>query len=123
MAAARDGHYRSTCARAGGIDYATLKRWFKRAKDDPAFARFEQDFLQAEHEGEIAALAAIKGAGAADWRAWAWYLERRYPDRWGRREHLTAKIAAGDAPPGTRNDILARIEAEIAKREQQTDDD
>ncbi|MGD9644309.1 MAG: hypothetical protein AB7U73_01265 [Pirellulales bacterium] len=78
---------------------------------------FRADFLYAEFEGEINALATIKSAGASDWRAMAWYLERRHPDRWARREHITAKVNTGEAPPATREEMMARIEAEILKRE------
>ena len=124
LAAARAGQHRATCARAGGIDYATLKRWLRRAKDDPAYARFQQDFLDAEHEGEVTRVSEVQTAGATDWRAAAWYLERRYPERWGRRDKLTVTPNPGQPPAATADELLKRIESEIEKREkEQASDD
>ena len=46
-----------------------------------------------------------KAAGEGSWQAAAWRLERKFPERWGRREHheldanikTTVKVTADDA--------------------------
>jgi len=40
-------------------------------------------------------VAQIQKAGNQSWQACAWWLERRYPDTWGRRERMEMTGAAG----------------------------
>lgn len=42
----------------------------------------------AKGERALEALAAIRAAAPADWRAGAWLLERRHPEEWGKREKV-----------------------------------
>ena len=39
-----------------------------------------------------------KAAGEGNWQAAAWWLERRFPERWGRRERVDATVRGGVAP-------------------------
>ena len=45
---------------------------------------------------ELRAAQGIMRAGDVDWKAWAWFLERRYPKRWGRKD-----TAIHENPDGT----------------------
>lgn len=44
---------------------------------------------KAESESELEIIKLIREAAKKNWQAGAWYLERKFPDRWGRKEHLT----------------------------------
>lgn len=81
------GGYIETAAAACGIHKDTLYAWLKqgaRAESGPK-RRFSDAVQKALAEAEIRASAQIQLHGKKEWQAYAWYLERRYPDRWGRR--------------------------------------
>jgi hypothetical protein len=90
VAAIGAGNYAEPAARSAGISPATYYRWLKRG--EKASEGIYRDFLdqvrRAESEAEVHAVAVIRKAMPGDWRAAAHYLERRYPDRWRRRESL-----------------------------------
>ena len=75
-----------------GISYDTFLNWrngkFPRNLDDEQKALKEQfaDLMtQAEGDGVASLMSRIQqGAVQGDWKAAAWILERRYPDRYGR---------------------------------------
>lgn len=83
------GGFIQTSCELAGIPASVHDRWMQlgRAKDSPpehAFYRvYAQRIDRAIAIGENNLVTAIAGAG--DWRAAAWILERRHPERWGRR--------------------------------------
>ena len=100
----RAGNYIETAVAAAGVARATFYDWLDRgrregtAKDDEPFRKFRERVDHARAEGEARAVTAIMAAAAKDWRAAAWFLERQYPDRWGRG---TSQTGGGAAPlPG-----------------------
>jgi hypothetical protein len=36
----------------------------------------------------------LKAGKYDDWKANAWYLERKYPERWGRKERIDAHVTS-----------------------------
>ena len=83
----RAGAYAEQAARAAGIAPSTYCDWLRRGEaGEPTFSEFSEALRAGEAEAEIAAVATIREAAqAGDWRAAAHYLERRHPERWGRR--------------------------------------
>ena len=82
------GHTREVAAQACGIVSTTLYRWMKRGERQPdgPYGEFCRALKRADLEAELACLRQIKEAAQhGDWRAAAWMLERRYPEKWGRR--------------------------------------
>jgi hypothetical protein len=73
-----------------GVSERTLRDWLSRgvvvrrqlrSLPDPeleAGARFSDEQLEAT------AVAGVMNAFRADWRSCAWFLERAFPERWGR---------------------------------------
>lgn len=107
--AIRAGNYIETAAAYAGIDKATLYRWMKRGareiervktsekklkirKIEEPFVDFCNAVEKALAEGEVRDLVIISNAATTDWRAAAWKLERKFPDKWGRKERLEAKM-------------------------------
>ena len=96
------GAYNYVAAAAAGIDEKTYANWMERGESDwehgkrTVFAAFFRDIKDAEGQAEIAHLAHIVKAGSQHWQARAWILERKWPNRWGRRERieLTGKNGA-----------------------------
>jgi transposase len=84
---------RAGCTWECAADYAsisrsTLHRWLARAGElnaDPRFNELRAELRKAEAEAELYAAAVVKRAMDGDWRAAIAYLERRHPERWGRR--------------------------------------
>ncbi len=82
-----EGNFRCVVARRIGINMATFRRWMANGKryPDGLYARFRAAVLKAETEGESRAVAGILAAGFADDASHLeWFLERKYPQRWGR---------------------------------------
>jgi hypothetical protein len=87
----RAGAFIETAAAAAGIARSTLYEWLRRGrrKHHGAMFEFAEEAEQAQAMSEVAAIGIIgKAAGSGQWQAAAWHLERKYPARWGRREHL-----------------------------------
>ncbi len=96
VAAIVAGNFRDVAARCAGIGVRTLRTWLARGKaGDKKYRDFRHALMEAEGAAEINALALVRGAAEKDWRAAAWFLERKFPRRWGRRnrvEHRTPRI-------------------------------
>lgn len=84
-----DGNYVEAACGAVGITKQTYYTWLKVGED--AKSGKYHDFLDAikiaEQEAEAQYVGIInKAANDGTWQAAAWWLERRQPDRWGRKE-------------------------------------
>lgn len=72
-----EGNYRSAVASAVGVDRSTFKRWMSED------AAFRAAVMKAEGEAEFTALRHVMSAAAADPVHARWFLERKFPQRWG----------------------------------------
>lgn len=85
----RAGAYVETAAAAAGVSKVTLYAWLKRgAAGDGPFAAFAEAIEEAQALAEMRDLALIGKAAETEWTAAAWRLERKFPDRYGRRTRL-----------------------------------
>jgi hypothetical protein len=95
----RAGNYRETAAAAAGISPKTLRNWLHRGakagKANAAYAQFSADLDVAEAEAEARDNKKISDAPEKDWRAAAWRLARKNPDRWGDKQRLEHTGADG----------------------------
>lgn len=81
------GNFRQTAAKLVGVDPATLSRWMKlgRRYPDGLYGKLNQVVLRAEAAAEGRAVDAIMAAGrAGEVKYLCWWLERKFPQRWGR---------------------------------------
>lgn len=99
------GNYREQACNALGVTTTSLYRWLERAEADeendtrPSLFRDLRDAItRAEAGAERDAVTLVRRHAVADWRAAAWYLERRHPSRWGRRDRLDVDATVGQAP-------------------------
>lgn len=101
--AVRGGNYLQTAAAFAGISYSTLRRWILKADDPeapPEYVIFKEELEKARADAEVAALAKVqKAASEGDWRAATWYLERSFPDRWGRTDTSRIELVGADGGP------------------------
>lgn len=134
ISALRANAYIETAAAYAGIEKDTFYRWLKmgaRAKSGP-YREFSDAIKQTMGEAEVRDLAVIsKAANGYDvvktkrvigsdgkveteettsrefsWQAAAWRLERKYPQKWGRRDHL--EVAGDEERP-----LKVRAEVEL----------
>ena len=97
----RLGNYRETAARAAGVHERTVRTWLKWGleKKKPIYEQFLEACEKAEAEAEAMGLGVIaRAAQAGDWKAMAWRLERKHPERWGLKRSMELSGKAGGAP-------------------------
>lgn len=101
ISAIRAGNYIETAAAYAGIDKSTLYDWLKRGerekqrvaqnprynirKSEKPYVEFSNAVEKALAEAEVRDVAIIAKAAEEQWQAAAWRLERKFPDRWGRK--------------------------------------
>lgn len=80
------GNYMETAAATCGISKDTLYRWLKQgARQGKGLARDLADGVyEATARCEAHDVAFMHKAAETDWRAAAWRLQHRFPERWGR---------------------------------------
>jgi transposase-like protein len=76
------------CARAG-IHQDTFYSWMKQHSD------FSEQVTRARWDSKIERIARIRKHGENDWRADAWYLERRWPEEFA--QQLIVKVTSEQA--------------------------
>jgi len=105
VAAVRAGNFIETAAAFAGISKQTLYNWLKegaRERDrrengekadhtKDLYVQFSFQIEQALAEAEMRDVEIITKAAEQQWQAAAWRLERKYPDRWGRKVAVDAK--------------------------------
>lgn len=77
------GNTRKAAARLAGVGRATLYRWLE-------VESLRDTIKKAEADAELEMVAAVRRAAhdARNWTAAAWWLERKMPDEWGKRDRL-----------------------------------
>ena len=60
---------------------------------------FRRQVLEAEKAAEIRAVALVMKAAVNDPRHAEWWLERKHPDRWGRKDRLQAEVSGPEGGP------------------------
>jgi len=101
IVAASGGNYRKAIVKAVGIGESTLRLWLQKGREDmeaglnTRYAKLRKDLLDVAAKVENELVGIIKEAGKATnpsaWKAAAWFLERRYPDRWALSQRLNLK--------------------------------
>ena len=73
-----------------GINSSTFRQWRQKATEGiEPYKSFWVKVNEAESEAIMRRLARIENAGKdGSWQADAWYLERKYPDKFGRRDRV-----------------------------------
>ena len=85
--AIRAGNYYEAACGYAGIGYSTFRVWMikgEKAKTGK-YREFMDAVMRAEYEAEARMVAQWQKHMPEDYRAIRDFLERRYPDRWGRK--------------------------------------
>ena len=99
LSAIRAGNYLDTSAAHAGIHRDTLHAWLRDGANNksPDLRQFSDAVQKAIGDAESMHVARIAAATQKHWQAAAWWLERRYPDRWGQK--LRQEVTGADGGP------------------------
>ena len=84
----RQGMSQASAITQAGIAKTTFYRWLKEDEQFKTEVETAEDFAEAVQIAQIKAL----GEAKTDWRAYAWLLERRFPDRWSAKRETEVTI-------------------------------
>ena len=86
--AVREGNSYENAARVAGISETTLHNWRARGeRDEEPYVGFLVRLKKARGEAEAASVAIVRTAATSGtWQAAAWWLERREPAHWAKRD-------------------------------------
>ena len=94
LEALRAGNYASVSCDFAGFHEASLYRWLQQGEEDieagnvTVYSEFCEAYKKADTRAEYRAILTVSNAALTDWKAAMTYLERRRPERWGRRDAL-----------------------------------
>lgn len=93
-------------AQYAGISERTLHDWRERGEEgDEPYASFLQRLKRAEGVAALESIREIR-TGALQWQARAWFLERRFPEEWAKREP-TFIVTNSNGPDLTADEVDA----------------
>ena len=111
----RSGNYIETACAYTGINKSTFYLWLKRGarekdrvannprakirKNEKKYVDFSNAVEKALAHAEIRDVAIIGKAAEKEWQAAAWRLERKFPDRWGRKDKYSLEHSGKDGGP------------------------
>ena len=88
----RAGNYIKVACQAVGIGVSTYFEWLKKGEEGKQpYAEFTEAIKKAESEAHVNYVAIVASHAPTQWQAAAWWLERRFPELWGRRDRLDVK--------------------------------
>jgi hypothetical protein len=97
--------------------YERRRRWRSVAVISPSEATDIERILASATSEERLVLQVAAAAAKGQWRASAWLLERRWPERWGPPEKRSAVEVVVDRPPNAIDDVFAELDEIRARRE------
>ena len=93
-AISQGNYYEAACSYAG-ITYATFRNWMNEGEEatDGEYFDFFDTIKKAESAAELRMVQEWQKHVPNNWQAIATFMERRYPDRWGRRERRDVNVS------------------------------
>ena len=110
------GNYIETAAAYAGINKDTLYRWLRdgaRAKKGKK-KNFSDAVQKALAKSEMRDVYIIGKAAENQWQAAAWRLERKFPDRWGRKDKQRLEHTGKDGGAIQVENVREKIESRIS---------
>lgn len=104
--AVRAGNYLETAAMMHGVRGGTARQWLFRGHEENSgtYAKFRNIVKKADAEFEASRIDRIRKDGS--WQSDAWLAERKYPERWAKREPPEEKADTG---PSTLSELAKTL--------------
>ena len=104
----KSGNYPEVAASLAGIDRSTFYRWIKKGNNAKSGLHkiFCDSIKEAEDYAEAAAVERVRKAGDENWTALAWWLERKHPKKWSRKQQIDLEHSGEIKQKVTSNDSL-----------------
>ncbi len=112
-------YYEAACGYAG-ITYTTFRNWMIKGENAKSgkYREFFEAITRAETVAEVRMVAQWQQHMPEDYRAIRDFLERRFPDRWGRKDKVQQEISGPDGGPIQWVDLVR-----LAKSDDEPDDE
>jgi hypothetical protein len=93
----RAGNYAAVAYTYAGICRRTYESWIKRGERESSgiYHEFANAVARAESEAEARHVVMISTAAKSHWKAAAWLLARRNPDRWAASHTVRVEVQRG----------------------------
>jgi len=117
--AMRQGNYLNTAAACANVSRMTIWKWRtqgeldRKAGLDTKFSQFLDGMEAAEAEGEQALVKMIKIASEKEWTAAAWMLERKYPEKFGRKDRVKFSLGEDDSERDWDSEVLEELDGAL----------
>jgi len=94
LTAVRAGCTFEVAAQSAGVGATTFYTWKARGQREERgpYRELWEALKRAEAESELTLLAIVRKAAQTQWQAAMTILERRFPERWGRRDRLNVEL-------------------------------
>ena len=98
VGAIRAGNYAAIAAEYAGITESCFYLWLRRGRAEGRglYFQFLQAVKEAEREAEVRAVAIVQKHMGDNWTAAMTFLERKFPQRWGRRDRTPVEVDPRD---------------------------
>jgi len=106
------GNYIETAAAYAGVSKDALYKWLRKGREAKKgkYYGFVNAIEKALAESEVRDVLNVTSAASVSWQASAWRLERKFPDRWGRRDVIQHTGPEGGAIQiETRSSIMDKV--------------
>lgn len=107
------GHYRKVAAEAAGVSYETMRRWM--VADAEVFRVFRAAVHESESMAEERLYRIVRNGARKDPRLALEVLARKFPKRWGRRDHVKADVKVEHSlAPKSADEMRAQLQSMLA---------
>jgi hypothetical protein len=122
VSALKAGNYLETAAALAGIHPDTLREWVKKGRrGDPRYEDLADSIVKAIAAAEARDLSVIGRAAQDYWQAAAWRLERRFNDRWGRKNDVS--LSGKNGAPPVKMELVIDLDGSSADTQSNEDED
>lgn len=110
VAAIAGGSYPEIASEWAGVSYSTMRTWMKKNREP--YLSFARAVTEAEKQAEIVLVDLIMKDAQKDAKSAQWLLERKYSERWGKKERL-------EIGPIKLEDIIADVHKKSLSRKRE----
>lgn len=110
------GNFQNVAVGLAGVRLRTFKKWIQRGRRESSgiYANLVATVKRAEADAERLMVQLVMQAAKKDAKHAQWWLERKLPDRWGRRDRL--ELSGNKKKPITEVcEVVVTTREEVAK--------